>query len=65
MTWKNVEVKAGKSVELTLEVVVEDNISIIKNTAYVDGNKIPEEPETSVKHHYTVEHYTENLDGTY
>ena len=65
MTWKNVEVKAGKSVELTLEVVVEDNISIIKNTAYVDGNKIPEEPETSVRHHYTVEHYTENLDGTY
>ena len=65
MTWKNVEVKAGKSVELTLEVVVEDNISIIKNIAYVDGNKIPEEPETSVKHHYAVEHYTENLDGTY
>ena len=65
MTWKNVEVKAGKPVELTLEVVVEDNISIIKNTAYVDGNKIPEEPETSVRHHYTVEHYTENLDGTY
>ena len=65
MTWKNVEVKAGKPVELTLEVVVEDNISIIKNKAYVDENKIPEEPETSVKHHYTVEHYTENLDGTY
>ena len=65
MTWKNVEVKAGKPVELTLEVVVEDNISIIKNIAYVDGNKIPEEPETTVKHHYTVEHYTENLDGTY
>ena len=65
MTWKNVEVKAGKSVELTLEVVVEDNISIIKNIAYVDGNKIPEEPETTVKHHYTVEHYTENLDGRY
>ena len=65
MTWKNVEVKAGKPVELTLEVVVEDNISIIKNKAYVDGNKIPEEPETSVRHHYTVEHYTENLDGTY
>ena len=65
MTWSNVEVKAGKSVKLTLEVVVEDNISIIKNIAYVDGNKIPEEPETTVKHHYTVEHYTENLDGTY
>ena len=65
MTWSNVEVKAGKSVKLTLEVVVEDNISIIKNIAYVDGNKIPEEPETSVRHHYTVEHYTENLDGTY
>ena len=65
MTWKNVEVKAGKSVELTLEVVVEDNTSVIKNKAYVDDNKIPEEPETAVKHHYTVEHYTENLDGTY
>ena len=65
MTWSNVEVKAGKSVKLTLEVVVEDNISIIKNIAYVDGNKIPEEPETSVRHHYTVEHYTENLDGKY
>ena len=65
MTWSDVEVKAGKSVELTLEVVVEDNISIIKNIAYVDGNKIPEEPETSVRHHYTVEHYTENLDGKY
>ena len=65
MIWENVEVKAGKSVELTLEVVVEDNISIIKNKAYVDENKIPEEPETSVRHHYTVEHYTENLDGTY
>ena len=65
MTWSNVEVKAGKSAKLALEVVVEDNISIIKNIAYVDGNKIPEEPETTVKHHYTVEHYTENLDGTY
>ena len=65
MTWKNVEVKAGKSVELTLEVVVEDNTSVIKNKAYVDDNKIPEEPETAVKHHYTVEHYTENLDGRY
>ena len=65
MIWSDVEVKAGKSVELTLEVVVEDNISIIKNIAYVDGNKIPEEPETSVRHHYTVEHYTENLDGKY
>ena len=65
MTWKNVEVKAGKSVELTLEVVVEDNTSVIKNKAYVDDNKIPEEPETAVKHHYTVEHFTENLDGTY
>ena len=65
MTWKNVEVKAEKSVELTLEVVVEDNTSVIKNKAYVDDNKIPEEPETAVKHHYTVEHYTENLDGTY
>ena len=65
MTWKNVEVKAGESVELTLEVVVEDNTSVIKNKAYVDDNKIPEEPETAVKHHYTVEHYTENLDGTY
>ena len=65
MTWSNVEVKAGKSAKLALEVVVDDNISIIKNIAYVDGNKIPEEPETTVKHHYTVEHYTENLDGTY
>ena len=65
MTWKDVEVKAGKSVELTFEVIVNDNTSIIKNKAYVDENKIPEEPETSVKHHYTVEHYTENLDGTY
>ena len=65
MTLSNVEVKAGKSAKLALEVVVEDNISIIKNIAYVDGNKIPEEPETTVKHHYTVEHYTENLDGTY
>ena len=65
MTWSNLEVKAGKSAKLALEVVVEDNISIIKNIAYVDGNKIPEEPETTVKHHYTVEHYTENLDGTY
>ncbi len=65
MTWKDVEVKAGKSVELTFEVIVNDNTSIIKNKAYVDENKIPEEPETSVKHHYKVEHYTENLDGTY
>ena len=65
MIWSDVEVKAGKSVELTLEVVVEDNTSVIKNKAYVDDNKIPEEPETAVKHHYTVEHYTENLDGTY
>ena len=65
MTWKDVEVKAGKSVELTFEVIVNDNTSIIKNKAYVDENKIPEEPETSVKHHYTVEHYTENLDGIY
>ena len=65
MIWSDVEVKAGKSAKLALEVVVEDNISIIKNIAYVDGNKIPEEPETTVKHHYTVEHYTENLDGTY
>ena len=65
MTWKDVEVKAGKSVELTFEVIVNDNTSIIKNKAYIDENKIPEEPETSVKHHYTVEHYTENLDGTY
>ena len=66
MTWSNVEVKAnGGTATLTLEVVVEDNISIIKNIAYVDGNKIPEEPETSVRHHYTVEHYTENLDGKY
>ena len=65
MTWKDVEVKAGKSVELTFEVIVNDNTSIIKNKAYVDENKIPEEPETTVKHHYTVEHYTENLDGTY
>ena len=65
MTWKDVEVKAGKSVELTFEVIVKDNTSIIKNKAYVDENKIPEEPETSVKHHYKVEHYTENLDGTY
>ena len=65
MIWSDVEVKAGKSVELTLEVVVEDNTSVIKNKAYVDDNKILEEPETAVKHHYTVEHYTENLDGTY
>ena len=66
MTWSNVEVKAnGGTATLTLEVVVEDNISIIKNIAYVDGNKIPEEPETSVRHHYTVEHYTENLNGKY
>ena len=65
MTWKDVEVKAGKSVELTFEVIVNDNTSIIKNKAYVDENKIPEEPETSVKHHYKVEYYTENLDGTY
>lgn len=61
MTWKDVEVKAGKSVELTFEVIVNDNTSIIKNKAYVDENKIPEEPETSVKHHYKVEHYTEIL----
>ena len=65
MIWKDVEVKAGKSVELTFEVIVNDNTSIVKNKAYVDENKIPDEPETSVKHHYTVEHYTENLDGTY
>ena len=66
MTWSNVEVKAnGGTATLTLEVVVEDNISIIKNIAYIDGNKIPEEPATSVRHHYTVEHYTENLDGKY
>ena len=65
MIWKDVEVKAGKSVELTFEVIVNDNTSIVKNKAYVDENKIPDELETSVKHHYTVEHYTENLDGTY
>lgn len=65
ITWTDVKVEAGKTAKLALEVVVEDNISIIKNIAYVDGNKIPEEPETSVRHHYTVEHYTENLDGKY
>ena len=65
ITWTDVKVEAGKTAKLALEVVVDDNISIIKNIAYVDGNKIPEEPETTVKHHYTVEHYTENLDGTY
>ena len=63
MTWKNVEVKAGKSVELTLEVVVEGGVSEITNTAKIDNNEIPDKPNTIVKYYYTIEHYTENLDG--
>ena len=63
MTWSNVEVKAGKSVELTLEVVVEGGVSEITNTAKIDNNEIPDKPNTIVKYYYTIEHYTENLDG--
>ena len=63
MTWSNVEVKVGKSVELTLEVVVEGGVSEITNTAKIDNNEIPDKPNTIVKYYYTIEHYTENLDG--
>ena len=63
MTWSDVEVKAGKSVELTLEVVVEGGVSEITNTAKIDNNEIPDKPNTIVKYYYTIEHYTENLDG--
>ena len=63
MTWSNVEVKAGKSVELTLEVVVEGGVSEITNTAKIDNNEITDKPNTIVKYYYTIEHYTENLDG--
>ena len=63
MTWSDVEVKAGKSVELTLEVVVEGGVSEITNTAKIDNNEITDKPNTIVKYYYTIEHYTENLDG--
>ena len=63
MIWSDVEVKAGKSVELTLEVVVEGGVSEITNTAKIDNNEIPDKPNTIVKYYYTIEHYTENLDG--
>ena len=63
MIWSDVEVKAGKSVELTLEVVVEGGVSEITNTAKIDNNEITDKPNTIVKYYYTIEHYTENLDG--
>ena len=63
MTWSDVEVKAGKSVELTLEVVVEGGVSEITNTAKIDNNEITDKPNTIVKYYYTIGHYTENLDG--
>ena len=49
MTWSNVEVKAGKSVELTLEVEVKDDTTdTVKNVAKIDNKEIPEKPETKV-----------------
>ena len=63
ITWTDVKVEAGKSVELTLEVVVEGGVSEITNTAKIDNNEITDKPNTIVKYYYTIEHYTENLDG--
>ncbi len=49
MIWSDVEVKAGKSVELTLEVVVKDDTTdTVKNVAKIDNKEIPEKPETKV-----------------
>ena len=49
MTWSDVEVKAGKSVELTLEVVVNDDTTdTVKNVAKIDNKEIPDKPETTV-----------------
>ena len=49
MTWSDVEVKAGKSVELTLEVVVKDDTTdTVKNVAKIDNKEIPDKPETTV-----------------
>ena len=49
MVWEEVEVASGASVELTLEVVVnkETTTSVI-NTAILDGEEIPDKPETKI-----------------
>lgn len=66
MTWSNVEVKPGEPVELKLVVNVVGGVETIKNTAYIDtNNKIPQEPTTEVKYYYTIEHYQEQVDGSF
>ena len=49
MTWANVEVKVGATVELKLEVVVNDDTTdTVKNVAKIDNKEILEKPETRI-----------------
>ena len=49
ITWEDVEVKAGESVDLTFEVVInKDRTTAVINTAILDDEEIPDKPETKV-----------------
>ena len=49
MVWEEVEVASGASVELTLEVVINKGTTTsVINTAIIDGEEIPDKPETKV-----------------
>lgn len=61
LTWK-ITVEPGKTAEVEFTVRVKAENGIIKNSAVVNG-KTTNETETKIKHHYTIEHYIENIDG--
>ena len=61
--WRtNIPAEAPVKLSFTVEITAQNGN--ILNFAMVDGNPT-NETSTEVKHYYTVEHYKENLDGTY
>ena len=66
MTWSNVEVKAGKTAEVSFKVTINnDTKTSVTNKAVIDGNKPTEEVETKVANITTVKISTgKHADGT-